>query len=196
MIAALEGDGYRGWYVLEQDVSLTGEPPVGEGPKADAVESVAYLRGLRGRCVRRLAVRALEPTCVLPAAAQLGECPVWSPDEGRLYWVDIDGRAIHRFDPASGLDERRPTSGRPGSLALTDTPGQLLVALEGRLGFFDWPSGAWRDWVALEPEGLGNRLNDGRCDPAGRFWVGSMFAPARPAWRPGSSIVSSGTGRR
>ncbi len=36
----------------------------------------------------------------------------------------------------------------------------------------------WRDWIALEPEGFGNRLNDGRCDPAGRFWVGSMFDPA------------------
>ena len=48
VIAALEDDGYRGWYVLEQDVSLKGEPPVGEGPKADAVDSVAYLRGLVG----------------------------------------------------------------------------------------------------------------------------------------------------
>ena len=32
--------------------------------------------------------------CVLPAGAQLGECPVWSSSEARLYWVDIDGRAI------------------------------------------------------------------------------------------------------
>ena len=48
VIAVLEDDGYRGWYVLEQDVSLKGEPPVGEGPKADAVDSVAYLRSLVG----------------------------------------------------------------------------------------------------------------------------------------------------
>jgi inosose dehydratase len=46
VIATLERDGYRGWYVLEQDVSLTAEPPPGAGPKADAVDSVAYLRGL------------------------------------------------------------------------------------------------------------------------------------------------------
>jgi len=45
-IAALEAGGYQGWYVLEQDVSLTAEPAPGEGPKADAVDSVAYLRGL------------------------------------------------------------------------------------------------------------------------------------------------------
>jgi inosose dehydratase len=48
VIATLENDGYRGWYVLEQDVSLRGEPPPGSGPKADAIESVAYLRGLAG----------------------------------------------------------------------------------------------------------------------------------------------------
>ena len=48
VIATLEADGYRGWYVLEQDVSLKAEPQVGEGPKADAIDSVAYLRGLAG----------------------------------------------------------------------------------------------------------------------------------------------------
>ena len=117
-------------------------------------------------------------TRVVPAAAQLGECPIWSPADGRLYWVDIDGRAVHRFDPASGLDEARSAPGRPGALALTPTPGRLLVAIEGRLAFLDWPTGAWRDWIHLEPEGTGNRLNDGRCDPVGRFWIGSMFAPA------------------
>jgi len=117
-------------------------------------------------------------TCVLPARAQLGECPTWSPTEARLYWVDIDGRAVHRFDPASGLDEGRHAPGRPASLALTGTLGRLLVAMEGRLAFLDWESGAWTDWIELEPDALGNRLNDGRCDPTGRFWVGSMSDPA------------------
>lgn len=117
-------------------------------------------------------------TCVLPARAQLGECPTWSAAEARLFWVDIDGRAVHRFDPTTGLDEQRPAPGRPASLAVTGTPGRLLVAIEGRLAFLDWGSGVWTDWIALEPDDLGNRLNDGRCDPAGRFWVGSMADPA------------------
>ena len=115
---------------------------------------------------------------VLPARARLGECPLWSVAEARLYWEDIDGRAVHRFDPATGLDESRDLPGRPGSMALTPSPGRLLVAMEGRLGFLDWESGAWTDWVQLEAEGRGNRLNDGRTDPAGRFWVGTMFDPA------------------
>jgi len=62
-------------------------------------------------------------TVALAARAQLGECPLWSPTEARLYWEDIDGRAVHRFDPASGVDEVREAPGRPGSLALTSTAG-------------------------------------------------------------------------
>lgn len=46
VIRTLEADGYRGWYVLEQDVSLPAEPAPGGGPKADAIESVAFLRRL------------------------------------------------------------------------------------------------------------------------------------------------------
>ncbi|HLA17064.1 MAG TPA: TIM barrel protein [Candidatus Limnocylindrales bacterium] len=46
VIRILEAEGFRGWYVLEQDVSLPAEPPEGAGPKADAIESVAYLRKL------------------------------------------------------------------------------------------------------------------------------------------------------
>jgi inosose dehydratase len=49
VIATLEEQGYRGWYVLEQDVSLKSDPPPGSGPKADAIDSVAYLRGLVGQ---------------------------------------------------------------------------------------------------------------------------------------------------
>jgi sugar lactone lactonase YvrE len=116
--------------------------------------------------------------CVVRAGALLGECPVWSELEARLYWVDIEGRAIHRYDPSTNLDDRRSVPGRPGSIALTQRVGRLLVALESQLVWFDWASGACEPWIQLEPEGTGNRLNDGRCDPAGRFWVGSMFDPA------------------
>ena len=48
VIETLEGQGFRGWYVLEQDVSLKADPPEGEGPKADAIDSVAFLRELVG----------------------------------------------------------------------------------------------------------------------------------------------------
>ncbi len=112
---------------------------------------------------------------VVDARARLGECPLWSGAEQALYWIDIDGRAVHRFDPATGADETRATPGRPGSIALTAEPGRLLLASEHRVGWFDWAAGSFEPWVDLEAAGTGNRLNDGRTDPAGRFWVGSMY---------------------
>jgi sugar lactone lactonase YvrE len=115
--------------------------------------------------------------CVVPGPARLGECPLWSTAEQALYWVDIEGRAIHRYEPATGSDDQRPLAGRPGSIALTADRGRLLVAMENELAFVDWDTGSSTHWIDLEPAGTGNRLNDGRCDPAGRFWVGSMFDP-------------------
>ena len=139
-------------------------------------------------------VQALEAASVLPARAQLGECPLWSPHEGRLYWVDIDGRAIHRFDPVSGIDQVHEAPGRPSALALTPKPGRLLVAIEHRLAYFDLGAEVWLDWLALELDGNGNRLNDGRTDPAGRFWVGSMFVPTSAGRFNGALYRVSGAG--
>ena len=116
--------------------------------------------------------------CVVPARALLGECPLWSHQEGVLYWIDIDGEEVHRFDPSSGEDLHRDLPGRPGSIALTDRPGRLLMGLEHRIIWFDWSTGEVTVWFDLEPPRPGVRLNDGRCDPAGRFWTGSMFVPA------------------
>lgn len=115
--------------------------------------------------------------CVLAADAQLGECPVWSPEQGLLYWVDIDGCAVHAFDPDHDIDVIWELPARPGSLALTSDPSRLLIAIENELGWLDLASGLYTPWVTLEEKQPGVRLNDGRCDPAGRFWVGGMFVP-------------------
>ena len=117
--------------------------------------------------------------------AELGECPIWSEAEQVLYWIDIDGRAIHRFDPATGVDQHRSMAGRPGSMVLTSTPGRFLVATEHVLVWFDWESGATTPFAQLEEPSTGNRLNDGRTDPAGRFVVGSM-------WEDSSARIASG----
>ena len=111
---------------------------------------------------------------VVGPGAVLGESPVWSEAEQVLYWVDIRGKAVHRFDPATGYDAARGAPGRPGSLALTSTPGRLLLALEQEVGWFDWDSATYTHWVPLPQADPGNRMNDGRTDPAGRFWVGTM----------------------
>lgn len=113
---------------------------------------------------------------VVAAGAALGECPVWSVAEACLYWVDIEGRRVHRFDPVSGDDVFVGTAGRPGAVMLSGREGRLLLAIEQGLAWLDWDSGRLEPWVQLEGADTGNLMNDARCDPVGRLWVGSMFA--------------------
>ena len=121
--------------------------------------------------------------------ALLGECPVWSATEQRLYWEDIDGRVIHRTDPVTEITETRELPGRPGSFVFTQTPGRLLVAMETSLEWLDWESGGLSHFVDVEDVDRGNRLNDGRCDHAGRYVVGTMH-PVPEARRFDGSLYS------
>ena len=126
--------------------------------------------------------------------ATLGECPVWRAEEQALYWEDIEGKAIHRYDPSSGDTTSRYLDGRPGSFVFTQTPGRLLVAIESELRWLDWNTGRSDLFTALEDPPRGNRMNDGRCDPSGRFVVGSMHPDPDERQFTGSlySVDSSG----
>lgn len=124
----------------------------------------------------------------------LGECPVWSSVEDALYWIDIDGHAVHRFDPSTGIDERRPIGSRPGSCALTPTPGRLLVATEHQLVWLEWDTGALTPWLALEDPSTGNRCNDGRVDPTGHMVVGTMWPDTGEGRSTGSLYRVAGDG--
>ncbi len=115
-----------------------------------------------------------EARLVLDARARLAECPLWSDGERRLYWVDIAGRAIHRFDPSTGGDEQWAVPAEPGCIALARSGG-LVAALRDGFYRFDPASGKLRK-IADAPYDTGRmRFNDGRCDAAGRFWAGAMF---------------------
>ena len=105
----------------------------------------------------------------------LGECPVWNTRESALYWEDIDGRKIYRFDPSTGTTDHRDLPGRPGSFACSPFAGALTVAMETSLVQLDWPTGKVETLLQIEDSESGNRLNDGRCDPLGRFVVGTMW---------------------
>ena len=114
--------------------------------------------------------------CVLPAASLLGEGALWDPAAQALWWLDIKGRQIHRFDPASGTNASWPTPHDVGSLALRQSGG-LVVAMRHGFHFFDPSSGTFT--TIVEPEaGLSeNRFNDGKPDRQGRFWAGSLHDP-------------------
>lgn len=135
----------------------------------------------------------IDVACVLDVRAPLGECPVWCAEESRLYWADIDGRAINRFDPATGANETFSLPSQVGSFALR-AGGGLLVALRTGFHLFDPATAALELVVDPEPDKPLNRLNDGRCDPAGRFWAGTMRDPIDHDVREGS-LYRLGTDR-
>jgi sugar lactone lactonase YvrE len=113
---------------------------------------------------------------VQDARAMIGEGPVWDDRSGRLYWVDIPVGRLHRFSP-SDLSDLPIDFGQPvGSVGLGANGG---VAAALRDGFALVPSGeeAVTMRIDVESEITGNRMNDGRCDQAGRFWAGTMASP-------------------
>jgi sugar lactone lactonase YvrE len=92
---------------------------------------------------------------------------------------------IYRHDPSSGATVSRRTAGRPGSIALTPDPDELIVAVEQRIERLKWSHDTSVTLITLENRDSKTRLNDGRCDAAGRFWVGSMDDPPSPVRRDG-----------
>lgn len=122
---------------------------------------------------------------VIDERARLGESPVWSGRDRVLFWIDIDSRVVHRTDPSTGQDETLQLDGRPGSIALTSDPDRLLVAIEHDLADIIWSTGELRRRAPLETGSPPTRMNDGRTDPVGRMWVGSMDDPSDSGGRAG-----------
>ena len=114
-----------------------------------------------------------EATCVLDAKATLGEGPVWDDRESVLWWVDIDGCAIHRYDPATDLDTHCSVGEKVGA-AVPRAKGGLVAAVVNGFVEVDFDKASVNPVVDPEAGSNRNRFNDGKCDPAGRFWAGTM----------------------
>jgi sugar lactone lactonase YvrE len=110
------------------------------------------------------------------SASLLGESPFWHPGENRLYWCDIPGRRLNRFDPASGALSHWDFDTEPGSCA-PRLDGRLVLAMRDGLWNFDPATGARRRLTEPPYDTRHERFNDGKCDPQGRFWVGTIYEP-------------------
>ncbi len=103
------------------------------------------------------------------ARAELGECPVWDGD--RLVWVDVHAGLVHRGDAVLAV-------GQPVGAVAPRTGGGLALALRDGFALLDADGESLELVAAVESDRPHNRMNDGRCDPAGRFWAGTMRQPA------------------
>jgi sugar lactone lactonase YvrE len=112
------------------------------------------------------------PACVWDSACVLGEGPIWDEAGQRLYFVDIEGCALLWRD-ADGASGRLAIDGRLCAVA-PRAIGGLIAATPRGIETLDPDTGTRALLFALEPDRPGNRPNDGKCDPQGRFWVGTM----------------------
>ena len=113
--------------------------------------------------------------CVLPWQSIVGESPVWHPEDQSLYWIDIQRRQIHRFDPASGANQTFDLPEIVTCIAPRVTGG-LVLTLRKHFATFDTATLKLERIGEVEPDLPNNRFNDGKCDPQGRFWAGTMDA--------------------
>ena len=114
------------------------------------------------------------------SASILGESPMWHPVEQVLYYCDIPGKRLNRFDPRGGELVRWDFDTEPASCA-PRLDGSLTLAMRDGLWRFD-PKTGHRDVLAKPPyDTAKERFNDGKADPQGRFWVGTIYEPRDPA---------------
>lgn len=114
-------------------------------------------------------------TVVCKKAGYLLEGPHWDDTNNLLYFVDILGKAINKWDPVRDTIEKYDVPDQSiGAAVLTDR-NNMLLALTRRIAFLDWRTKKLFDIQEVEDEtNTKNRFNDGKCDPAGRFWAGTM----------------------
>lgn len=108
----------------------------------------------------------------IDAKAELGEGGIWHPSENKLYWIDIEGKELHIFNPKDKTDIVLRVGERVGTVVPV-SGGGALVALQTGIHFINTQTGELH-FLANPLPHQNIRFNDGKCDPAGRFWVGSM----------------------
>ncbi|MDT9598399.1 SMP-30/gluconolactonase/LRE family protein [Sphingosinicella rhizophila] len=116
---------------------------------------------------------ASEATCLVDCKALLGEGPVWVERERALYWVDIKGRMLFRYDWESGSHSSWPTPFRVGSIAPRRSGGFVAGTDQG-IAAVDPARNLYEIIADPEPDRPTNRFNDGKVDRNGRFWAGTM----------------------
>jgi sugar lactone lactonase YvrE len=120
---------------------------------------------------------------IFDGKAELAEGPVWH--DAALWWVNINARTLNRLDVDNGCNVSRATGDFIGA-AVPAVHGGWIVARGRDVTQLDWETGAIKPLAHLPADADPQlRFNDGKCDPRGRFHVGTMhrqLAPGRSAF--------------
>ncbi|MDX1639956.1 MAG: SMP-30/gluconolactonase/LRE family protein [Balneolaceae bacterium] len=120
-----------------------------------------------------MSIPATEVELELTFDATLAECPVWDDEHQLLYWVDIEGGKVYRYNPATSKNEAFDIGEHVGSIALRKQGG-LVMALKTGFAFYELEKQTLTHIADPESHLPNHRFNDGKCDPNGRFWAGTL----------------------
>jgi sugar lactone lactonase YvrE len=112
----------------------------------------------------------------LDVRAELGECPIWSVEEQALYFVDIKGKALHRFAPATGAHRTFSMPEEIGCIGF-GKGGGFIAGFRSGLWLLDAEGNRLRKLADNPEDQRTSRFNDGRVDPAGRYLAGTIDEP-------------------
>lgn len=111
--------------------------------------------------------------------SELGEGPVWDSQRNEIYWVDISGGKIHSYSLENNKSKTFSVLGKIGCVALCES-SHLIIATNSIIALLDRKTGIIKPLAQPEKYLLNNRFNDGKCDPMGRFWAGTMSLTEEP----------------
>ncbi len=113
------------------------------------------------------------PELLVDAKTDLGEGAVWDAATDRLLWVDIHGGTVYAYDPIRRENRAYPVGEHVGTV-VPRRSGGALVALVRSISALDFNTGKLVQVAEPPGERPNTRFNDGKCDPEGRFWAGTM----------------------
>ena len=110
---------------------------------------------------------------LVDAKAMIGEGPIWDDQKQKLFWVDILGKTLYAYDPVDGRNLRYDVGQYVGTIVPWRANEVMLAVYDG---FASYNLETQQLHLITNPESdkPNNRFNDGKCDPAGRFWAGTM----------------------
>ena len=122
-------------------------------------------------CVSR--VKSISSELVYEAKAVTGEGSIWHPSRNTLFWVDIEGQTLYEYHPADKTCSSWRFD-RMISTVVPETDTTVVVALQDEIVRVHLSDGHTASIAPIPDDGGKLRCNDGKCDPAGRLWVGTM----------------------
>lgn len=138
------------------------------------------------------APKTIQSQMIYKAEATTGEGSIWHPDRNTLFWVDIEGQRLYEFCPGK-QDCKTWDFDRMVSTVVPETDSTVVVSLQDEIVRVNLNDGSLTS-IAPIPHYEGKvRCNDGKCDPAGRLWIGTMGFGAPKGAGTLYTVVSDGT---